>query len=108
MSQLSLFGSNTKEQAHEPQKETNKPFKETFRFKKIPKPWGEPDKRGKYAYERFHEKACKIDERATAKFFDWLRVTDANLIEKVIEVGIAWEKLSVQEQADYEEAIGLR
>ncbi len=79
-----------------------------FEFKRIPEPSDCPDNRGKHAYERFHEKARKVDEKAWRKFFELLRITDATLMEHLIIIGEMWNKLTIYEQMDYEDAIGLR
>ncbi len=34
--------------------------------------------------------------------------TDATLFAHMIEIGVLWNRLNVQEQMDYEDAIGLR
>lgn len=79
-----------------------------FEFKRIPKPWGEPDKKGKYAYERFQASAEKIDEKARVAFFKVLQTTDADTVANMVKIGVLWEKLNALEQQDYEEAIRLR
>lgn len=77
-------------------------------FRKIREPYGAPDKRGKHPYEKFHKEALKHGEDAWRAFFELLLKTDATRFAKIVEIGVSWGKLSPLDQADYEEAIGLR
>lgn len=77
-------------------------------FRKIREPYGAPDKRGKHGYEKFHKEALKHGEDAWRTFFELLLKTDATRFAGIIEIGMAWNKLSPLDQGDYEEAIGLR
>ncbi len=79
-----------------------------FSFRRIADPCGFADKRGVRAYEKFHKAAAGIGEPARVKFFEILQVTDATLFAHMIEIGVLWNKLTVQDQLDYEDAIQLR
>ncbi len=77
-------------------------------FRRIAAPCGFADKRGAFAYEKFHKAAAGIGEGARVKFFEILQTTDATLFSKMIEIGVLWNRLTVQDQMDYEDAIRLR
>ncbi len=78
-----------------------------FRFRKVPEPYGKPDKRGKYAYERFNEKAEKIGKLERDIFLDMLMTMPSERLEKVIEIGELWRKCSNIESEDIRESFGI-
>lgn len=106
--QQSLFDIKTEPRAP-PAQPKPKPAVKRLEFRRLTEPWGTPDKRGKYLYEKFHAEVMrKYGEAAHRRFFDMLLTMDADTFASVIEIGGMWNKLSVRDQVDYEDAIGLR
>ncbi len=105
-SQGNLFGMTGVKSAPSPPKRPA--ARSDFSFRRIAEPYGTPDKRGVRAYEKFHKAAVGIGEPARVKFFELLQATDATLFAHMIEIGVLWNRLTVQDQMDYEDAIQLR
>lgn len=108
MSQLSLFSS--KSTIDSVQDRPKKPIpvpSRRFDQRKVPEPYGSPDKRGKYAYERFEYKASKLSQKSKEKFLDIWQTSGADVLEDIIVLGEFWRKCTPLECDDIARSYGF-
>lgn len=66
-------------------------------------PYGQPDRKGKYAYEHFRERCDKEADRVQRLFYRAIEsAEDAENLRKLLD---AWHRLHEYERGDFYEAI---